>query len=187
MPAHSSTNYEQAIYTYVSEEPEPVEEPDLEDPDEDPEAVDLEPSLPETHLLDKARLSLDVPALGFAQCRAREVPQELGESVNKRPNILVVLHQADELVEAFASHVNRVGPVRRRKFHDTAYQMLMHDRRPIDEIIDVVDHAFTHAERLAYEMDDADDTINGWDRGLTRLRQVRDFYDDIRADMARAS
>ena len=40
--------------------------------------------------------------------------------------------------------------------------MLIEDRLAVDEVIDVVEHAFTHADRLAaYELDGAIDTANG--------------------------
>ena len=106
-----------------------------------------------------------------------------GSRGSTRPNILTELYLVDVIVEAFKSHVDRVGPKRRRKFWQSAYEMLMHDRYPLAEILDVIEHAFAHQDRLAYTMDDADDTLNGWDRGLTRLRQIRDFYPEILADM----
>ena len=130
------------------------------------------------------------PALGFAQCtQDQEPPQDGGARALSGigSGIFAELHRVNQLVDAFASRVNRVGPSRRRKFWNTAYGMLIEDRLAPDEILDVIDHAFAHQDRLAYELDGADETGNDWDRGITRLKQIADFYPDIRADMARSS
>jgi hypothetical protein len=63
--------------------------------------------------------------------------------------------------------------------------MVVEDRLAPTEILDAVEHAFVHQDRLACEMEGALEACNGWDRGVTRLAQIRDFYSDIKADMTR--
>jgi hypothetical protein len=171
-------SYEPPLYMYVKEDsvlgPDSVVEPDSSPPESLPHT-------PQPHSPgDQSR------ALGCAQCTPGDGSRQVGgarEWWENRPNIFTVRPAVDEVVEAFTAHVNRVGPSRLRKFQDTALLMLLEDKRPQTEILDVIEHAFIHQDRLAYDLDGATDTCNGWDRGLTRLRQVRDFYPDILADL----
>jgi hypothetical protein len=183
MPAHSSTNYEQAIYVLSSSEA--VDPDDLEDPDEDPEPMNLEPDLDTSSTV---CTRVQSPALGFAQCTQDQEPRRLGESravSGISSDIFVKLHQVNELVDDFASRVDRVGPSRRRKFWNTAYGMLIEDGLAIDEVRDVVEHAFAHEHRLACELDVDEDVFltSTGDIKLTRLDQIRVVYPEILADL----
>ena len=176
-------------YMQVDVEPDVVQEPES-------------CSLPDTDLLHSRRgMQLRcMPPQG-------DEPQGLGgarEEGVRRRNFFDLARDAYRVVDSFADHLMaRDGKIDREEFRrggwtKTAHFLVVEQRKPVDEVLGVIAICFAHTHELADEVFcevETNETMPHWmhwhvrpeytEIRLTRLIQIQQHYDLIRAAMER--